>query len=335
VQSYNGDLGTPGEPNDPCVFGWPIDACYLPPPLLIETTEDGYIAIYGRVYVEGLTDETTKNDASAADLSVEIGFGEVGTDPATHPSWGWASALGNPDWDGALAMPQEPAFDEYFVDGALPDPGTYEFAMRVSGDVLFAFEPTWTYCDGGVGSIDGYASADAGRLVLSPSGPQDVLMISEYVEGGSIRAIEIWNPSAVGVSLVGCVLDIYADGAAVPVETLQLGDALQPGDVMVRCAWGYDDDALCDGSSYNLDYDGNDAIVLSCGGSAVDVIGQVGFDPGTAWSANGVSTADQTLRRACSVTVGDPDGSDPFDPSLEWTGHPADDFADLGMQACP
>jgi hypothetical protein len=41
--------------------------------------------------------------------------------------------------------------------------------------------------------------------------------------------------------------------------------------------------------------------VLREGTTIVDVIGQIGFDPGTEWGSGLVSTADNTLRRKTAV----------------------------------
>ena len=37
-----------------------------------------------------------------------------------------------------------------------------------------------------------------------------------------------------------------------------------------------------------------------------------------------------TLRRKCTVTTGDKNGSNAFDPPLEWTGQPIDTLTGLG-----
>ena len=42
------------------------------------------------------------------------------------------------------------------------------------------------------------------------------------------------------------------------------------------------------------------------------------------------STADNTLRRKAGVTAGDPDGSNAFDPAVEWDGFAVDTFGGLG-----
>ena len=51
---------------------------------------------------------------------------------------------------------------------------------------------------------------------------------------------------------------------------------------------------LTNGSGW---FNGDDAIVLRKGTTIIDLIGQVGFDPGTEWGAGLISTADNTLRR--------------------------------------
>ena len=63
------------------------------------------------------------------------------------------------------------------------------------------------------------------------------------------------------------------------------------------------------------------------------MIGQIGFDPGTEWGTGLTSTADNTLRRKASVEAGDANGSDAFDPSVEWDGFAVDTFDGLGTHA--
>ncbi len=65
-------------------------------------------------------------------------------------------------------------------------------------------------------------------------------------------------------------------------------------------------------------------------GVDVDVIGQIGFDPGAQWGTGFVSTADNTIRRKASVNAGDTNGADVFDPAMEWDGFDTDIFDGLG-----
>ncbi len=66
------------------------------------------------------------------------------------------------------------------------------------------------------------------------------------------------------------------------------------------------------------------------GSTFIDVIGQVGFDPGTEWGTGLASTADNTIRRKATVTTGDTNPSDVFDPATEWIGYAIDTFDGLG-----
>jgi predicted extracellular nuclease len=59
-----------------------------------------------------------------------------------------------------------------------------------------------------------------------------------------------------------------------------------------------------------------------------DSLGQVGVDPGSGWGPP--STQNNTLVRKPEVCQGDSNPSDPFDPSLEWTGVGNNNFDDLG-----
>ncbi len=56
----------------------------------------------------------------------------------------------------------------------------------------------------------------------------------------------------------------------------------------------------CDQTSGSLSFNGDDAVALIKGLAFVDVIGQVGFDPGTEWGTDLISTADNTIRRKAS-----------------------------------
>jgi len=84
----------------------------------------------------------------------------------------------------------------------------------------------------------------------------------------------------------------------------------------------------------NLTFNGDDVVAISCDGKPLDVIGQIGVDPGDAWGSGANTTADHTLRRKCSVQKGDPLGTDAFNPSLEWQPLPSDTFDGLGRRGC-
>lgn len=67
--------------------------------------------------------------------------------------------------------------------------------------------------------------------------------------------------------------------------------------------------------------------------TVVDVIGQVGVDPGSEWGSLDNSTRDNTIRRMESICQGDTNLSDSFDPGGEWNGFPTDTFDGMGVHA--
>ncbi len=121
---------------------------------------------------------------------------------------------------------------------------------------------------------------------------------------------------------------------AVPVSalTINLTGTVAAGDVYVLAQSSANAAILAQADQTNGSgwFNGDDAVVLRKGTTIIDVIGQIGFDPGTEWGTGLTSTADNTLRRKATVCAGDPNGSDAFDPSVEWDGFATDTFGGLG-----
>jgi len=331
--NYNGDFGTPGAVNPACPVPvtYTIDFCLLQFPLFIDDPEGTDISVYSRLYIAGLTDLSGVNDP-AAEVIGYVGYGPDGTDPATDTNWVWVAGTPNASY-GPASPGYEANNDEYQASLTIPSPpGSYDFAFRFSGDS----GATFTYCDGGAGSSNGYDPADAGQMTSRSGGPPPNLYFSEYVEGGSNnKAVEIYNAESTTVNLASCVVNVYANGASAPTNDIPLSGTLAAGDVLVVCDDNFVNLGLCDVTDNGGFWNGDDAIELVCATTTLDVIGQIGFDPGTEWIVGGVSTLNETLRRACTVTSGDSDGSDVFDPSAEWAAFGQDNFADLGVYTCP
>ncbi|HVJ21498.1 MAG TPA: hypothetical protein VM686_39075 [Polyangiaceae bacterium] len=158
------------------------------------------------------------------------------------------------------------------------------------------------------------------------------LVFTEYVEGSSTyKALEI--TALDDSSLDGCRVALYFNGGTTPNGS-ELSGTLLAGDSYVICSSSLSElGGSCDRSA-GLTFNGDDAIALECDGMTVDVIGQIGFDPGTAWGSGELSLLDHTLRRSCVVERGDSDFSDAFEPSGEWLGFAQDSFEDLGIRDC-
>ncbi|MBU1068347.1 hypothetical protein KJ975_02160 [Myxococcota bacterium] len=159
------------------------------------------------------------------------------------------------------------------------------------------------------------------------------LFISEYIEGTSNnKALEIFVMSAPGgFNLSSCAIEIYFNGNTTPTSSITLSSSsMTSGGKFVICDSQCEFPASCDQLAGNLTFNGDDAIRLSCSGITMDIFGKIGEDPGTSWSAGGVSTIDATLRRKCGTIAGDTNGADAFDPSVEWTAASTDDVSNLG-----
>jgi uncharacterized protein len=170
----------------------------------------------------------------------------------------------------------------------------------------------------------------------------DELFISEYVEGSATnQAIEIFNPTDTPMSLSasGYRLEFYGDGSTAVTGGVLLIGVIQPGGTWVVVPTDASDALKAKANqTFNTSafwFDGNDAVALTHSGSAIDIIGQIGFDPGEEWGSGLTGTRDHTLRRKAGITAGDTDGTDAFDPSVEWDGFPMDTFDGFGSVGSP
>ncbi|MCP4363439.1 MAG: endonuclease, partial [Chloroflexi bacterium] len=177
---------------------------------------------------------------------------------------------------------------------------------------------------------------DLEQQTLSPLATPTELFFSEYVEGSSNnKALEIYNGTAAVIDLAVGNYDVqfFFNGNTTPNSTIPLTGTVAPGDVYVLADDGAADPAVLgqtDQTSTGTFFNGDDAIALRKNGVIIDVIGQIGFDPGAQWGSGLTSTADNTLRRKYFIESGDSNGSDAFDPAAEWDGFAADTFGGLG-----
>ncbi len=170
--------------------------------------------------------------------------------------------------------------------------------------------------------------------------PED-LFISEYVEGSNDnKAIEIFNGTGAAIDLAAedYILEFYFNGNTSPGTTINLTGTIADGDVFVVADNDADAAILAVADQTNIDnfFNGNDGIVLKKGGAdgtILDVIGQVGIDPGSQWGSGLTSTQNNTLRRQSSVITGETNPNDTFDPSIEWEGFAENTFDGLGSHS--
>ncbi|WP_018254576.1 lamin tail domain-containing protein [Salinispora mooreana] len=181
------------------------------------------------------------------------------------------------------------------------------------------------------------ATASIAAVGVTPNAataaPTD-LFISEYVEGSSNnKAIELFNGTGAPVDLAtgGYRLLLYFNGSTTPT-TLALTGTVAAGDVFVFAHSSANAAILAQADQVTGAglFNGDDAVVLRRDSTVLDVIGQVGVDPGSGWGTGLTSTANHTLRRLSSVASGDTDPGDSFEPAAEWAGFDTDTVDGLG-----
>jgi hypothetical protein len=166
------------------------------------------------------------------------------------------------------------------------------------------------------------------------------LYFSKYGEGSSNnKFLEIYNGTGAPVDLADYSVELYANGAATATntQTFAAGTIIAAGDVYVLRNGSAANAAIiaaADITSSTCNFNGDDAIVLKKLGNILDVIGQVGVDPGTSWpvGSTAAGTLDHTLIR--KLTICSPNatnlasfGTD--DATSEWTVYGID--AELGQ----
>jgi len=156
------------------------------------------------------------------------------------------------------------------------------------------------------------------------------LFFSEYIEGASNnKAMEIFNPTSDAINLDGYVVYTYNNGATSPTNTFYLTGNIAPGEVFVIANTQADPFILAqtDFTSSVTWYNGNDAIILSQNGEAIDAIGIIGDDPITAWPVGTGTTGEQTLVRKVEITDGTTDW---VLGASQWDVYPQNTFSYLG-----
>ena len=160
------------------------------------------------------------------------------------------------------------------------------------------------------------------------------LFISEYIEGSSYnKAIELYNPTNNDIDLSTYSLELYSNGKTTPNATVVLSGTVKSNEVFVISHANADAVISVQSDLVNssvINFNGDDAVVLKNNSDVVDAFGQVGTDPGSEWSSNGVGTKDETLVRINDQICGDTDPSDLFDPSVTFESFAKDTFEYIG-----
>lgn len=125
----------------------------------------------------------------------------------------------------------------------------------------------------------------------------DDLMIVEYVDWnpGSGFGVKIYNPTNGSINLSAYTLNVYNNGATSPNGSYSLSGTLAAGASIIvgnspycntNCA------STCGLVNSNAGVNGNDAVALLKSGAYIDMVGLVGYDPGSqGWKVDNTSDA--------------------------------------------
>ncbi len=239
---------------------------------------------------------------------------------AAIPTAGASGVNLSVDWgDGAGPQPLDPAATR--AEHTYAAPGVFRITLRLSQ----------------VGVLPAELSVPV-SVAPSPVVTQPGLLISEYVEGSSFnKAVELYNPGSEPVDLSRYTLRLFGNGATAATASITLDGVLLPGGTYVLCHPSIAAEALpsCQRTSSTvINFNGDDALTLERDGAVVDQFGQVGYDPGTAWTEGSVSTVDRTLRRKVGVVQGSAPPPFPgvWSISVEWDALPVNTLDGLGSR---
>jgi len=165
-------------------------------------------------------------------------------------------------------------------------------------------------------------------------------IISQYIEtdsGTSPKGIEIWNNTgtALDFSSNPLVIEKGTNGGTPSADFTLSDGSLASGDVIVIGTSDLQTVTENNGSVFHVKaftFNGDDALVVKYGGVTTDVFGTSGIDPGSAWTGNGVSTANQNIKLIADITSGDTDGwSDPSERFETVSTTPSSDQSGFGV----
>ena len=201
-------------------------------------------------------------------------------------------------------------------------------------------------------------SISAMAVVLASTAQCDQLFISEYVVGtGNNKAYELYNPTSNEIDLNGYQLQRWSNGDINPDNG---GVTILSGTIPAYGTW-----VVANGQTEDIDLggfispacdpelqaladqldnpypaptfmNGNDALVLVTNGTAIDIFGKPGEDPGQGWTApDGTYITDsQTMVRKPSVTSGVTAPPITFMPLAQYDTLGVNNWTNLGIHAC-
>lgn len=170
-------------------------------------------------------------------------------------------------------------------------------------------------------------------LSLNSSAQCSDLFFSEYVEGSSNnKAFEIYNPTTSAIDLSNYVVYRNNNGSPTPSDSLFPIGILAAGDVFVVVNYSAIAPmlALADTLHTMTFYNGDDALYIKniTTGDTIDLIGEIGVDPGASWPVGSGATQNFTLIRQITIQEGSTDWAI---GATQWDVYPIDMIDSLGF----
>ncbi len=158
------------------------------------------------------------------------------------------------------------------------------------------------------------------------------LFFSEYVEGSSSnKSVEIYNPTGSAIDLADYEIHRFNNGANSSPDVLDLEGMINPFGVFTAVNPSADPAllAIADTLDDITFFNGDDALLFinTATGDTIDVIGELGVDPGSNWAVGSGSTSNNTLVRMAGMGGGNNDWTT---AAMEWDVYPTDDFSFAG-----
>ena len=154
------------------------------------------------------------------------------------------------------------------------------------------------------------------------------VVISQYIEttsGTTPKGIEILNTSSSSIDFAinNLIIKQGSNGNPCNILATVTSGILEPGEVWVIGTTDLVSYANINGSSlsgsttFSFSFNGDDALEVYLGSVFQDMIGVCSVDPGSAWTANGVSTANQNITLKSGICSGS-SSSGWSDPSIRF-----------------
>ena len=263
--------------------------------------------------------------ASATNHQVQVGsnfFNPSSLTVAIGDTVTWTQVSGAHNVNGSLTtFPSNPAG---FSSGSVAGGNwTYSFQFTLAGVYNYQCDP--------------HIPAMVGTVTVTAAPCAD-LFFSEYLEGSSNnKALEIYNPTNAAINLSTYSVKAYNNGGTAISNSLTLPNKLLAAHDVYVIANPTAVAAILgvsDTTSTVTFFNGDDAVVLFKNTDTLDIIGDVGVDPGTNWTVGTGATSEFTLVRKATVNKGQRNW---VIGATEWDVYPQNTATYLGSHSsnCP